>query len=249
MSANGEEKGAEVPELSQVSFDEFEAKSYEVWKEEAIVSLKGGIFEKKLFTSTYEGVKLEPIYTPSHVEGLEQIKSLPGFADYLRSAKASGYVSEPWIIAQACEAKIPKQFNQQVKFELEKGTTGIHEVFDEVTRHGMDADKIACEEIGQGLSLSTLEDANQAFWDIVRENYPLHALAGASNVGILGMLCALQVSNGKSYKEICGCVGADPLGVLVKEGSLLCSLDELYDEMAHTTAWVERHMPARRKTA
>lgn len=230
-------------QLSQVSFAEFDATTYETWKKEAIVSLKGGAFEKKLFTNTYEGIQLEPIYTAEHVKNLEHPHSLPGFADYVRSTKASGYLSAPWTVAQACEASLPERFNQQLKMELEKGTTGIHILLDDATKHGLDADTAALGQLGKGLSLSTLGDIDQALGGIAMEKYPLHIMAGASNVGLLGMLCAVQSAQGKTYEELHGCVGADPLGVWVKEGCLPCSLDELYDEMAHTTAWVAENMP------
>ena len=47
--------------LAPVTFDEFAPTSYETWKAAAIESLKGGIFEKKLFTKTPEGIVLSPI--------------------------------------------------------------------------------------------------------------------------------------------------------------------------------------------
>src|SRR5690606_8910280 len=34
-----------------------------------------------------------------------------------------------------------------------------------------------------------------------------------------------------------GCIGADPLGNLVKEGSLRCTLDQAYDSMALFMKW------------
>ena len=51
-----------------VTFEEFQPTSYEVWKEEAVTSLKGGDFQKKLFTKTYEGITLQPIYTKADME-------------------------------------------------------------------------------------------------------------------------------------------------------------------------------------
>ena len=52
----------------ELNFDEFPIPSYEQWKDEAINSLKGGDFEKKLFTKTIEEVLLKPIYNENDLK-------------------------------------------------------------------------------------------------------------------------------------------------------------------------------------
>lgn len=51
MASCGEEKA--VSEIPRVTFEEFDIPSYEKWKEEAIIGLKGADFTKSLFTRTY----------------------------------------------------------------------------------------------------------------------------------------------------------------------------------------------------
>lgn len=53
-----------------VTFEEFEPTTYEEWKAATIVALKGGVFEKRMFTKTYEGIQLEPIYTSEDTKNL-----------------------------------------------------------------------------------------------------------------------------------------------------------------------------------
>ena len=86
--------------LAPVTFDEFEPTSYEVWKAAAIESLKGGIFEKKLFTKTPEGIVLSPIYTEEEAAPYKERLGFPGAADFLRGTKTAGYAEEPWKISQ-----------------------------------------------------------------------------------------------------------------------------------------------------
>ena len=73
-----------------VTFEEFQPTSYEVWKEEAVTSLKGGDFQKKLFTKTYEGITLQPIYTKADMEYIQETSTFPGREDYPRGAAAAG---------------------------------------------------------------------------------------------------------------------------------------------------------------
>ena len=93
--------------LAPVTFEEFAPTSYETWKAAAIESLKGGIFEKKLFTKTPEGIVLSPIYTEEEAAPYKERLGFPGAADFLRGTKTAGYTEEPWKIAQEVETRDP----------------------------------------------------------------------------------------------------------------------------------------------
>lgn len=71
-----------------LTLDEFPIPSYEEWKAEAVASLKGAPFEKKLITKTLEGIELQPIYNQEDLEGLAHLGTLPGQAPYVRGTKA-----------------------------------------------------------------------------------------------------------------------------------------------------------------
>lgn len=235
---------AEQEQLPEVSFAEFAATTYEKWKDEAITSLKGGIFEKKLITKTYEDIDLEPIYTRDHADKLDQARSYPGFGNFLRGTKASGYITKPWVIAQRCDEAQPDKSNRLLRHELEKGSTGIHIVLDTPTQRGLDAGAAAPEEVGdQGVSVSTLQDMNELLLGVDVPQYDFHCYTGASPVMIIGLLGALAKTHGWSATSIHGCAGADPLGALAANGTLPCQLDDLYDELAHTVAWTAENMP------
>lgn len=231
-------------ELPEVTFSEFKPTTYEVWKDEAIVSLKGGSFEKKLFTKTYEGIGLEPIYTMEHTKDLPHIDSWPGSTPFVRGTYSGGYISHPWEIAQSCDNALPILFNVQAKQELAKGGTAVTMALDEATLRGRNPENADENMVGnRGLSLSTLKDIQEAFLDIDLEKYPIHAYTGASSVMVFGSLAAIARVNGQSTAKIKGCIGSDPLGTLARDGEIPCSLDELYDEMAHAVAWASQHMP------
>lgn len=242
MASCGEEKA--MAEIPQVTFEEFDIPDYNKWKDEAIAGLKGADFNKSLFTRTYEDIQLEPIYTQEHIKDLTHPRTLPGFDGYVRGTSASGYMTQPWLIAQACDAALPSAFNLAARNELAKGATGVHVVIDSATAHAKDADKAAAETVGKGgLSLTTIQDAGEAFSSLDFSQAPIHLHAGASSMLLLAMLAAAAKAQGKTTEGIRGCVGADPVGIWAAEGSLPCSLDALYDEMAYTTAWLEEHAP------
>ncbi len=236
-----------VREYGAVSFGEFAPTSYDEWRREAEAALKGAPFEKRLLTKTYEGITLEPLYTREHTERLSHPRSRPGEPDYLRGTESAGYLAAPWTIAQACDAALPWQANECIRQELARGSEAIHIVLDGATLRCRDEAEPGAE-LSRGLSLATLRDVDETLRDIDLGSTPIHVFAGASAAPLLGLLVARSRAQGalRTVAEFSGCVGADPLGILARDGALCCPLGQLYDEMALTIQWTRSNMPRMR---
>ena len=66
---------------------------------------------KKMFTKTYEGITLQPIYTPAlHQEKIPK-GVYPGAGEFLRGTKASGYIKDSWGVSQYVDESLPKDAN------------------------------------------------------------------------------------------------------------------------------------------
>lgn len=233
-------------EFPSVSFEEFPPTEYEKWKEEAVTALKGGSFEKQLFTKTYEGITLEPIYTPGHIKDIYSAEEYPGCGNYKRGTNAGGYASEPWTVAQASEGSVPEQVNKILKQELRRGNQAINITLSKETLHGEKPFSRENTERSTGrLTISTLQDVCSTLRNISAEGYELHIYTGSSSSLIIPLLAAEAIANGRKnkLKDYRGCIGADPIGLLAEDGKLPCFLDELYDEMALTIHWCGKNMP------
>lgn len=229
----------------RVSFDEFETPPREEWYKEAVAALKGAPFEKKMYTPTYEGITLEPIYNMEDCEELQKIGGFPGFAPYMRGARCSGYMSEPWLIAQGTAEVEPEKANAAAKHELEKGASSVRFELDECTLLGKDpSPELFCGDY-RGLSLSTLRDADEAFRGLDFSKTPVQIYAGASAAPMLALFAARARAVGEkdALDGARGCIGADPLGELASRGRLPVPIDELYDEMAMAIEWAEKNAP------
>src|SRR5690242_15790681 len=79
---------------------EFPPVTYEDWRKVVEAELKGAPFDKKMFTATYEGIRLRPIYRREDAAGLPHVNSFPGFAPFVRGSRASGYLKQPWDVSQ-----------------------------------------------------------------------------------------------------------------------------------------------------
>ena len=209
--------------LAPVTFDEFAPTSYETWKAAAIESLKGGIFEKKLFTKTPEGITLSPIYTEVEAAPYKERLGFPGAADFLRGTRTAGYAEEPWKIAQEVEAHDPAEANKVLLEELNKGTNAVN--FD-----------------AEAVELNTLADVETLLNEVQLRCAPLAVYAGATALPLLSAILRRQKKVGDDA-PLTGCVGADPLGEAVKKGGFDSSFESYVDQMALTLKCALKHAP------
>lgn len=228
--------------LPEVDFEEFVPSDYEAWKEAAVAALKGAPFEKAMFTSTYEGITLDPLYTASDTQDLRAARTFPGSYP-LRGASAAGNLCRPWEIAQFCDETLPGDAHEGIVHELDRGASTVAFVLDGRTLEGLDADSDAAED--GGVSVSSLDDLDALLGDLPAR-HPLYIHAGASALPLLALLDALMAKRKIPLGTVAGCVGADPLGALLERGSLPAGLDTLFGEMAQTFAWArDRETPLR----
>ncbi|HEY9172485.1 MAG TPA: methylmalonyl-CoA mutase family protein [Verrucomicrobiae bacterium] len=224
---------------------EFPPVSYENWKALVEAELKGAPFDKKMFTSTYEGITLKPIYRPEDGAKVAHAASLPGFAPFVRGTRAGVYVSQPWAVSQEIVASSPEEFNKAARHGLERGLTALNIVLDKAGRNGADPDwPGASEHVGvAGLSIATLSDLDRTLAGVDLESVPLFIRSGASGLPVGALLVALAKKRGANLAKLRGCVEISPLGILAHEGALPQSLEAAYREMAAFTAWAAMNAP------
>lgn len=240
MMQNQNEKNTPLATEKQAErfFAEFPYPTYEEWRAESEKSLKGADWAKKLITRTYEGIELQPMYRMEDIEEISHCHSLPGCFPFVRGTKTTGYLEKPWNICQECAEPLADEFNKVIQQELNKGGTAINVVLDQATKMGIDVDKADQENIGNGLSLSNLDDVQRAFMGINLENTPVFMPVGTSGIQMLSLMMGIMKANGQNYQRLTGCIGVDPLDQLAKTGELPNSLTRIYDELAAMVTWV-----------
>lgn len=233
MEASKDNQGQNGYDKEGKLFGEFKEASYEEWKAAATALLKGKPFEKAMYTKTPEGITLQPIYMKDALDSLPHTDVLPGFAPYVRGTKIDGNMVEPWLICQEIYTSYPEQFNEKVLHSLYRGQTALNITLDKATKYGIDPDVLEAEEVGyRGLSLSTLDDIDCAFQDLVLEVLPLYINVGANPIPMISLLAAYLKRGNRDIDELRGVVGCDPLGFLAKEGKLPLAVSEVYGYMA-----------------
>ena len=223
---------------------EFPPVTYEDWRKVVDAELKGAPFEKKMFTTTPEGITLKPIYRREDTAELPHVNSLPGFAPFARGATASGYLKEPWAVSQEITCASASEFNNEARNSIGRGLNALNIVLDRATRDGHDPDWAQAEEVGlEGLSIATLGDLDKALEGVDLEKTSLFVRSGASAMPFAALLVALAKKRKKIFVRLRGCIEMDPLGVLAHEGRLPQSYEEAYREMAMLTRWAATYAP------
>ncbi|SPE61761.1 methylmalonyl-CoA mutase, small subunit [Verrucomicrobia bacterium] len=223
---------------------EFPPVSFEDWRKLVEAELKGAPFDKKMFTPTYEGITLRPIYRREDVTGLSHLNSFPGFAPFVRGATASGQVRKPWDVSQELAFASPTEFNHAARNSISRGLNALNIVLDKATRDGHDPDWAEPEDVGLGgLSIATLGDLDRALEGIDLDQTFLLVRCGASAMPLGALLVALARQRKKTLTGLRGCIEMDPLGVLSHEGRLPQSLEGAYEEMAMLTGWCAERAP------
>ncbi|MDR3076991.1 MAG: acyl-CoA mutase large subunit family protein [Synergistaceae bacterium] len=205
----------------EVDFSEFGATTYEEWKASAVAALKDASFEKSMFTKTYEGITLEPLYTRDHTPAPDAAKTLPGESPMLRGGTA-GYIARPWEIAQDATSGTPEETSRVLRNELERGATTIT-----FRTHGS--------------GVKSASDAGKLLSGIDLARYPFHVYTGASGKAVGFLIEAARA--GHSTSGLSGCIGSDPIGAYLVSGKLPKDFPSLMDELANTIRTAQKESP------
>jgi methylmalonyl-CoA mutase len=222
----------------------FPAAGYADWKALVEGELKGAPFDKKMLSTTYEGITLQPLYRKEDTASLAHVHALPGFAPYVRGGSAAGFLGRVWEVSQEIAEPAAAAFNNIARTGLDRGLTALNIVLDKATRAGADPDSAQPSEVGcGGLSIAALCDLERALEGIDLGRVPLFIRSGASGMPVAALLTALARKRGVDLGSLRGCIEVDPLGVLAHEGRLPQSLAGAYREMAALTRWGAAHAP------
>lgn len=209
----------------ELNFDEFPIPSYEQWKDEAIKSLKGGDFEKKLFTKTIEDILLKPIYNLNDLENnILYNFQYPGIAPYNRGNNPLGYKANPWYIAQAIPYPDIKQFNTALRNDLVNGQNAINIKVRGNSNHH--------RQIKYGIELNNIDDFTNAFENIDLLKYPLYFSSEDFFYDLSKLFLEYLKFSNIDLAKVYGNLGADIYGKLLSSGNLQFPIQKYYGQIA-----------------
>jgi methylmalonyl-CoA mutase len=187
------------------------------WQKKAEASLKGNSVET-LSSSTYENIKLKPLYTQEDFS-IQNASQFPGFPDFRRGTYPLGYVTKEWKVAQNLLALNSIELGSKLSSALENGQTAL--AF-EVTEH----------------ILNDLPEILKPYF----KTYPFSLNTRHHQVQLLTVVSKLAEEN-SSKEAVGGYIATDPLANLVELGFSQDNITTIYDQWVKTIAKFNEYLP------
>ena len=225
--------------------DDFPPVSYDAWKAQAVADLKGVPFEKKMITHTYDGIDIQPIYTPESWPSANDPSGFPGGPPYTRGTRPLGHSLDGWDLRQEVLHPEPSEANRIVLEELDNGVTSVELKLDAAASAGLDADALRSAELcgREGVMVYSLGDLDVALKGVQMDVVPVSLEGGAAFLPAAALLAALWEERGVKGSKALGAFNADPLGTLMRDGALPQPLDVALLHMTDLAAWTTSHLP------
>jgi methylmalonyl-CoA mutase len=210
---------------------DFETPSYETWRELAEKALKGGSFEKRLISRSYDGFEIQPIYSDS--DWNRGASGFPGIAPFTRGAKAASPAGS-WEVRQSHVYPDAKIANAQILRDLNGGVTAIELVFDGLAQRGHSiSGPPGSGLIGErGIPIYDLTTLNRVLADVHLSAICISLKAGEQSTAAAAMLAALWRQQELTAELPVARLNADPYAALARTGCLATSLEEAQSEAA-----------------
>jgi methylmalonyl-CoA mutase len=221
-------------------FEEFDFPNYDDWKNAAISALKGAPFDKVMFTDTYEGIKLKPIYNKEDLLTAKHIsQEFPGFYPFNRGGDADGYKVSSFEICQNIPYPIAKDYNTALKYDLTRGQNSIKINIEKAT--AIHEDFTAEDLSGSEVCIATSDDMKAAFKDINLSDYPVNIDAGIG--AFTAFTSLISAIDDDKYKDLNGTLNFDFITEFAKEGKLVADLSRYIEEMYAIAKWSNANSP------
>ncbi|HEX2974825.1 MAG TPA: acyl-CoA mutase large subunit family protein, partial [Bacteroidales bacterium] len=193
-------------------FEQFPQVSTAAWMEKIQADLKGADFNKKLVWRTREGLDIMPFYRAEDLESLHT-DTLPGQYPYIRGTKVS---NNSWLIRQDIKADNCEAANKKALEVLMRGADSL------------------------GFIISDPETINETNINILLKNiHPeaieLNFLTSGRAKELFDLIKDFAAKRNLKASDINGAIEADPLGRLMRNGTLCISPGEGFDYLAALT--------------
>jgi methylmalonyl-CoA mutase len=213
-------------EMDPTSLSPFEPPTLDEWRRAVDAVLAKGqdltaeqlaqAFERRLTTTTYDGIRVQPLYMPS--DAPELADSWPGSSPFLRGSSAPGGIVDGWEVRQrVLVTGDGTGIGEVARGELERGTTGLW--LDLTAANTVDVDTL-----------------DRALEGVFLELVPISLSAGGRGVAAAHALMGLWERRGHGAEEIRGRLGLDPVAAILARGGQGADLDAAYVEIVEVVA-------------
>ncbi|MGI9307771.1 MAG: methylmalonyl-CoA mutase, partial [Gammaproteobacteria bacterium] len=214
------------------------------WHELATKESKGRSPEE-LNWDTPEGIQVKPLYSAQDLDAIEHLKSLPGFAPFVRGPKATMYAGRPWTVRQYAGFSTAEKSNEFYRANLAAGQTGLSVAFDLATHRGYDSDHPRVEgDVGKaGVAIDTVEDMKILFDGIPLDRMSVSMTMNGAVLPIMAMYIAAAEEQGVTPEQLAGTLQNDILKEFMVRNTYIYPPEPSMRIVADIIGYTAQNMP------
>lgn len=206
-----------------------------------------GIKGKIRQASTDWGERVNLLYTPSDLEGMDYLQDVgfPGRYPFLRGIHPTMYLGRPWTMRQYAGFGTAEETNRRFQYLLDQGQTGLSVAFDLPTQIGYDSDDPLSEgEVGKvGVAVDSLQDMEIMFKDLPLERVSTSMTINAPAAVLLAMYLVVAEKQGVPPARLRGTIQNDILKEYTARGTYIFPPRPSLRLITNIFAFCKDHVP------
>ncbi len=195
------------------------------WEEKVLKKILEKRPERKKHFENYSKIKIERLYTPEDIEGLDYLKDLgfPGNFPFTRGVQPTMYRGRLWTMRQYAGMGDAEESNKRYKYLLKQGQTGLSVAFDLPTQIGYDSDhQLAIGEVGRvGVAIDSLQDMEVLFKGVPLDRVSTSMTINSPCAILLAMYIAVAEKQGINLSKLSGTTQNDSLKEYIARGTYI----------------------------
>ena len=194
------------------------------WEDEILNPALKKFTERKNDFETSSGIEIPRLSLPLEpATDYEASLGFPGKYPFTRGVQPTMYRGRFWTMRQYAGYASAEESNARYRYLLDQGQTGLSVAFDLPTQIGYDADdSLAMGEVGKvGVSISSLDDMAQLFYEIPLEKVSTSMTINAPAAILLAMYIAVAKKQGADVSKLRGTIQNDILKEYVARGTYI----------------------------
>lgn len=166
---------------------------------------------KDLSRETVEGIRLDTVYGPDAVAGIDS--GYPGVAPFTRGPYATMYAGRPWTIRQYAGFSTAEESNAFYRRNLAAGQKGLSVAFDLATHRGYDSDnpRVAGDVGMAGVAIDTIEDMKLLFDGIPLDQMSVSMTMNGAVLPVMAFFIVAGEEQGVPHDKLTGTIQNDIL--------------------------------------
>jgi len=222
----------------------FTKKRIEDWQKKAKLEIKADDLSK-LMLETFDGLKLNPLYTLNDLLNLQYNDTMPGFYPFIRGPRATMYTKKPWTIRQYAGFSTAEESNAFYKECLAGGQQGLSVAFDLPTHRGYDSDHPrVIGDVGKaGVAIDSVEDMKILFDSIPIDKVSVSMTMNGAVIPIMANFIVAAEEQNVSQEKLSGTIQNDILKEFMVRNTYIYPPEPSMRIVADIMEYTSEYMP------